>query len=50
MVKDTVEDLSAGAVYLDLNNGEYLQFNMTLPIQMLFDDIFTFVSKTDFDN
>ena len=50
MVKDTVEDLSAGEVYLDLNNGEYLQFNMTLPMQMLFDDIFPFVSKTDFDN
>ena len=50
MVKDTVEDLSAGEVYLDLNNGEYLQFNMTLPLPMIFDDIFTFVSKTDFDN
>ena len=26
-------------VFLDLNNGEYLQFDMTLPLQILFDDV-----------
>ena len=36
-------------VFVDLNNGEYLQFDMTLPIQMLFDDVMNFVSKTDFE-
>lgn len=36
-------------VFVDLNNGEYLQFDMTLPLQMLFDDVMTFVSKTDFE-
>jgi len=36
-------------VFLDLQNGEYLQFDMTLPIQILFDDIMTFVSKTDLE-
>lgn len=36
-------------VFLDLNNGEYLKFDMTLPIQILFDDVMNFVSKTDFD-
>lgn len=35
-------------VIIDLNNGEYMQFDMTLPLQVLFDDIMTFVSKTDF--
>lgn len=50
MVKDTVEDFSTCQVYLDLNNGEYLQFNMTLPMQMLFGDGFNFISKTDFDD
>lgn len=48
MIKET--DFSAGEVFVDLNNGEYLQFDMTLPIQMLFDDVFNFVSKTDFDD
>lgn len=42
-------EFSAGEVFVDMNNGEYLQFDMTLPIQMLFDDVFTFVSKTDFE-
>lgn len=50
MVQETAFDFSAGEVFLDMNNGEYLQFNMTLPIQMLFDDVFNFVSKTDFEN
>ena len=36
-------------VFIDLNNGEYLQFDMTLPIQILFDDVMNFVSKTDFE-
>ena len=36
-------------VILDLNNGEYLQFDMTLPMQILFDDVMNFISKTDFD-
>ena len=36
-------------VFVDLNNGEYLQFDMTLPIQILFDDVMNFVSKTDFE-
>lgn len=50
MGKDITDDVSACEVFLDLNNGEYLQFDMTLPMQMLFDDAFTFVSKTDVDN
>lgn len=36
-------------VFIDLNNGEYLQFDMTLPIQILFDNVMNFVSKTDFE-
>ncbi len=34
-------------VFVDLNNGEYLQFDMTLPLQMLFDDVMNFVSAAD---
>lgn len=50
MIQETAMNYSAGEVFLDLNNGEYLKFDMTLPLQMLFDDVFNFVSKTDFDN
>ncbi len=42
-------DFNQTEVFVDLQNGEYLQFDMTLPIQMLFDDVMTFVSKTDFE-
>ena len=46
---DLKEENRETEVFLDLNNGEYLQFDMTLPIQILFDDVMNFVSKTDFD-
>lgn len=36
-------------VFLDLNNGEYLQFDMTLQMQILFDDAMTFILRTDFE-
>ena len=49
MNTERVTDFSGQEVFLDLNNGEYLQFDMTLPLQMLFDDVMTFVSKTDLD-
>jgi len=35
-------------VFIDMQNGEYLQFDITLPIQVLFDDVMTFVSQTEF--
>ena len=34
-------------VFVDLDNGEYLQIDMTLPIQILFDDAVNFVSILD---
>lgn len=43
------EEMNQTEVFVDLQNGEYLQFDMTLPIQMLFDDVMTFVSKTDLE-
>lgn len=42
-------EMNQTEVFVDLQNGEYLQFDMTLPIQMLFDDVMTFVSKTDLE-
>ncbi len=46
---DLKEENRETEVFLDLNNGEYLQFDMTLPLQILFDDVMNFVSKTDFN-
>ncbi len=50
MKKEFETENSTPEVFLDLNNGEYLQFDMTLPIQILFDDVMNFVSKTDFES
>ncbi|MBO6087628.1 hypothetical protein J6P92_04695 [bacterium] len=35
-------------VFLETPDGGYVKFDMTLPLQMLFDDVITFVSSTDF--
>ena len=48
-MEQTMVEKMAPEVFVDLNNGEYLQFDMTLPIQILFDDVMNFVSKTDFE-
>ena len=48
MIND-VKTEKAPEVIVDLNNGEYLQFDVTLALQILFDDVMTFVSKTDFE-
>lgn len=50
MANEQKQEEQTQEVFLDLNNGEYLQFDMTLPIQILFDDVMNFVSKTDFEN
>ncbi len=50
MINEQKAEEQTQEVFLDLNNGEYLQFDMTLPIQILFDDVMNFVSKTDFED
>ena len=50
MINEQKAEEQTQKVFLDLNNGEYLQFDMTLPIQILFDDVMNFVSKTDFED
>ncbi len=50
MINENTAEEQTQEVFLDLNNGEYLQFDMTLPIQILFDDVMNFVSKTDFED
>ena len=50
IIADKGIDNETAEVFVDLNNGEYLQFDMTLQMQILFDDVMTFVSKTDFDS
>ncbi len=34
-------------IFLEQKNGEFVQIDMTLPLQILFDDVMTFVSKID---
>lgn len=37
----------AQKVFFEIERGEFVNFDMTLPLQMLFDDVMTFVSVTD---
>lgn len=45
MTEDTVQK-----IFLQTENGGFIEVNMTLPMEMLFDDIINFISKTDFEN
>ena len=47
MITDERNESDTQEVFLALNNGEYLKFDMTLPMQILFDDVMNFVSKAD---
>ena len=49
MISEKEAEARETEVFVDLNNGEYLQFDMTLPLQILFDDVMNFVSKTYFE-
>lgn len=46
MIEEKLADVQE--VFFEVNNGEFVKVDMTLPLQMLFDDVMTFVSKTDF--
>ena len=46
MIKDE-NYAEAQKVFFEVDNGEFVNFDMTLPLQMLFDDVMTFVSVTD---
>lgn len=48
MIESQMVKEEPAEIIIDMDNGEYMQFDMTLPLQVLFDDIMTFVSKTDF--
>ena len=50
IIADKGNEQETQEVFLDLNNGEYLQFDMTLQMQILFDDAMTFVSRADLDS
>ena len=34
-------------IFFEVDRGEYIQVNMSLPLQMLFDDVLSFVSTTE---
>ena len=47
MEEKTLNQDSAQEVFFDLSNGEFIKIDMNLPLQMLFDDVMTFVSQTE---
>ena len=47
MKEEIGAEKSVPEVYFDMNNGEFVKIDMSLPLQMLFDDVMTFVSKTE---
>lgn len=46
---ETTQNLSVGEVFIEIDRGEFIQFDMTLPLQILFDNAFYFVSKIDLE-
>lgn len=49
MNKEAVKKDELFKVIIEKDNGTFDEFEMSLPLQMLFDDVITFVSKTDFE-
>ncbi len=50
MMTESKADMLGADVILDLQEqNELLTIDMSLPLQVLFDDFITFISKTDFD-
>lgn len=48
MINEATAESSTTKIFVEQENGEYQEVDMTLPLQMLFDDVISFVSKTDF--
>lgn len=48
MITEAADEKSMTHIFVEKENGKYEEYDMTLPLQMLFDDIITFISKTDF--
>lgn len=44
MINEKTGEIQNTEIFLDLNNGEVVQMDMTLSLQMLYDDVMTFVS------
>lgn len=50
MMTESKADMLGADVMLDLREeNELMTIDMSLPLQVLFDDFITFISKTDFD-
>ena len=48
MINEKTQTIEVPRVFYETEEGEVKKFDVTLPLQMLFDDVITFVSKTDF--
>ncbi len=45
MIEEKLADVQK--VFFELDKGEFMNVDMTLPLQMLFDDVMSFVSVTE---
>jgi len=45
MIDEKLNDMPE--VFFEVDKGEYVQVEMSLPLQILFDNVLEFVSKTD---
>ncbi len=48
MISETTVENSMAKVFVELDSGKFKEIDISLPLQMLFDDVMTFISKTDF--
>lgn len=48
MISESTVENSMTKVFVELDSGKVNEIDMSLPLQMLFDDVITFISKTDF--
>ena len=42
----TEQSATTPKIFVGMDNGEFMELNMAIPLQILFDDVITFVTKT----
>ena len=47
MLDEKLAEREFQKVFLQVDKNEYIEMDMSLPLQMLFDDVITFVSKIE---
>lgn len=45
----TETKITSQKLFYEQQNGEFAEIDLSLPLQILFDDVISFVSQTDFE-